>query len=113
MRIHFLLPLLSLLFTAPAWARRPTVSLIQLIANPEKFDGQVVRFHGVANIEFEGNAVFLSKDHRRNMVTSCALWLDLSEELQKEREWTSGRYVLLEVPSTKTTGATWGSSWGR
>lgn len=87
---------LLLLLTGPLVAQRPTVSLVQLLANPEKFDGQVVRFHGVTNIEFEGEAVYLSKEHWKHTVTSCALWLDISEELRESRKWTNGRYMVLE-----------------
>lgn len=82
---------LMLLLTSPLMAQRPTVSLVQLLANPEKFDGQVVRFHGVSNIGFEGDAVYLSKEHWKHTVTSCALWLDGSEELRESRKWASGR----------------------
>ena len=37
------------------------VSLIQLIANPDKYHGKLVRVIGVINIEFEGNKIFTSK----------------------------------------------------
>lgn len=35
------------------------VSLIQLIANPEKYDGKQVAVVGFLRLEFEGNALYL------------------------------------------------------
>ena len=35
------------------------VSLIQLISNPDKFHGKLVRFIGFVNLEFEGDAIYI------------------------------------------------------
>ncbi len=46
------------------------VSLINLIATPEKYNGKWVRVIGVARFEFEGDALFLSKsDYDYKVVT--------------------------------------------
>ena len=37
------------------------VSIVQLIAQPEKFEGKRVRFIGFLRIEFEGNAICTGK----------------------------------------------------
>ena len=88
--------LLSILLTGQIFAQATTVSIIQLIANPEKYDGKVVRFEGVANIEFEGNGIFLSREHRKARVQSFAIWMDLSDELAKGRKWLNGKYCIVE-----------------
>lgn len=74
----------------------PTVSLIELIASPREFDGKVVRFHGVINIDFENTAIYLSKEHWSHSVTSCGIWLDLPEKLANERKWGNGKYFIIQ-----------------
>jgi hypothetical protein len=88
--------LLSIFLAGQLFAQKTTVSIIQLIANPEKYDGQVVRFEGVTNIEFEGNGIFLSKEHWKAHVNSFAIWMDLSDELTKGRKWLNGKYCIVE-----------------
>jgi hypothetical protein len=50
------------------------VSLINLIATPEKYDGKWVRVEGVCSFEFEGNALFLSREDRKYGFTKNAIW---------------------------------------
>ena len=38
------------------------ISLIQLISNPEKYDGKVIEVQGFLCLEFEGHALYLQKD---------------------------------------------------
>lgn len=80
----------------PLTGQAPTTSLIKLIAAPQEFDGKVVRFHAVLNLGFENNAVYLTKEHRENTVTSFGIWLNISPELAAERKWGSGKYFLVE-----------------
>ena len=87
---------LSLFLVGQLFAQRTTVSIIQLIASPEKYDGKVVRLEGVTNIEFEGNGIYLSKEHWKADVQSFAIWMDLSEELEKGRKWLNGKYCIVE-----------------
>ncbi len=48
------------------------ISLINLIATPERYHGKWVRVQGVANFEFEGNALFLHKeDYKLGKRTLC------------------------------------------
>ena len=86
---------LALLFSARALAEVKAVSMIQLMANPEKYDGQLVRFEGVINLQFEGNAVYLTKEHWRSHITSNAFWLDIGS-FAKPLGIPNGRYVLVE-----------------
>lgn len=76
------------------------VSLINLIATPDKYDGKVIRVIGVSNIEFEGTAIFLSKEDFLNMVTKNALWMSFNEKAidqsGKELSKYNGKYVLVE-----------------
>lgn len=75
-------------------------SIIQLIANPDSFDGRKVRVLGVLRWEFEGNSLYLSKDAHDHWMMHDAVWVDLDpakvgareDEIQK----LSGRHVLME-----------------
>jgi uncharacterized secreted protein with C-terminal beta-propeller domain len=59
--------------TAGGFAVAP-VSLINLIATPEKYDGKWVQVEGVCSFEFEGNALYLSRDDRNHLITKNAIW---------------------------------------
>ena len=52
------------------------VTMIQLIATPEKYDGQLVRVIGVGNLEFEGNCISLSKEDLKYGVGN-SIWIDV------------------------------------
>ena len=52
------------------------VSLLELIATPERFKGRWVRLMGFAVLEFEGNAVYLHEEDYLHSLTRNALWLD-------------------------------------
>ena len=85
------------------------VSLVQLIANAEKFDGRPVRVYGVIQLEFEGNALYLSKEHLHQGIYKNAVWLSpdyaLLEAKPEELRKLNGRYVLVEGRfSAKNTG---------
>lgn len=38
------------------------ISLIQLISNPEKYDGKLIEVQGFLSLEFEGHALYLQKE---------------------------------------------------
>jgi len=55
MKLIPLVCIIATLLVAPIQAQQPTdVTLIQLIANPEKFDGKLIRVIGFLRLEFEG-----------------------------------------------------------
>ncbi|WP_068773573.1 hypothetical protein [Paenibacillus sp. FJAT-26967] len=76
------------------------VSIINLISNPEKYDGELIRVVGVANIAFESNALYLSKEDYKNSITKNAVWLKLNYDqlnvTQKVLDKLNGKYVLIE-----------------
>lgn len=76
------------------------VSLINLIATPEKYHGKWIRVQGVANFEFEGNALFLHREDFK-IGTKNAVWLSPSTSALKVDEATlakdfNGKYVVVE-----------------
>ncbi len=73
------------------------VSVIQLISNPEKFDGKYVRLIGFVRLEFEGNAIYLHEDDYKYGLTRNGLWLSLTEGCcGKDVRIFDQKYVLVE-----------------
>ncbi|MCP3875093.1 MAG: hypothetical protein GY699_18315 [Desulfobacteraceae bacterium] len=77
-----------------------SVSLINLIATPEKYHDKTIRVIGVSNIAFEGNSIYLSKEHWANFVMKNAIWITPNYKAigktEKELSEFNGRYVLIE-----------------
>lgn len=73
------------------------VTMIQLIANPEKYDGQLVRVIGVGNLEFENNCISLSKEDLKYR-TGNSIWIELGEKAisYEEAKQYNGEYVIVE-----------------
>lgn len=73
------------------------VTMIQLIATPEKYDGQLVRVIGVGNLEFEGNCISLSKEDLKYGVGN-SIWIELGEKAisYEEARKFNGEYVIIE-----------------
>lgn len=67
-----------------------------LVADPEKHDGKIVRFEGVTNIEFEGNGIYLSKEHWKARMNSFAIWLALDNGTTRGKRWLNGKYCIVE-----------------
>jgi hypothetical protein len=91
---------------APAEGEKPgsspqqplSVSLLQLIATPDAFDGKYVRVHGFVRIEHEGTAIYLHREDSEQMLTKNGLWLaanDTTPEGSKEAQ-VKDRYALIE-----------------
>ena len=55
------------------------VSIIQLIATPEKYEGKLVTIQGFVRLEFEGNAIYLHRDDYEQGLSSNGLWLNANE----------------------------------
>ena len=73
------------------------VTMIQLIATPEKYDGQLVRVIGVGNLEFEGNCISLSKEDLKYNVGN-SIWIELGKGAisYEEAQRYNGEYVIIE-----------------
>lgn len=73
------------------------VTMVQLLATPEKYNGKLVRVLGVGNLEFEGNYISLSKEDQKYN-TGNALWIELGKRAlaYDEARKYNGKYVLVE-----------------
>lgn len=73
------------------------VTMIQLIAAPEKYDGELVRVKGVGHLEFEGNCIALSKEDLKYSLGN-SIWIELGERAisYEEAQTYNGEYVIVE-----------------
>ena len=51
------------------------VSIIQLLANPELYDGKQVVVHGFVHLEFEGRGLYIRKQDHEEHLTHNGLWV--------------------------------------
>ncbi len=56
-------------------------SLIRLIADPDRHDGKLVRVEGFLHVEFEGTALYLSRDDANHLITRNGLWISFGRDL--------------------------------
>lgn len=70
------------------------VSMINLIATPEKYEGKSIRVVGYAVIE-KDKCIFLSEEDARKKITKNAVWIDIGK-LQVQYRLLNRKYVLVE-----------------
>jgi hypothetical protein len=76
------------------------VSLVSLIANPEKYDGTPIRAVGAIRLEFGGKTLCLHEEDQVRFNSANCFWIE--PDLQalgtdaKTLSSLSGQYVLLE-----------------
>lgn len=73
----------------------PHTSLLTLIADPASWHGKDVYCLGFANIEFEGNAIFLHETDCRHRLHKNALWIDIPPEIETNAGHYHHKYVWL------------------
>ncbi|MGI8769974.1 MAG: hypothetical protein ACR2JE_00910 [Acidobacteriaceae bacterium] len=78
--------------------RAKNVSILQLIANPQAYDGKRVRLIGFLRLEFEGNALYLHREDFEHAISNDALWVDPPRDMTKEqRQSVNNQYVICEA----------------
>lgn len=105
-----LLILMALFFsTGIVIATEPTkapiyVSLLQLIANPSRYDGLTVSVRGYFRDRYEETALFLSKDDSDYRITMNSIWCNFNEDklcetahhMLKPPRYSDAKFVLVE-----------------
>ncbi len=73
------------------------VTMIQLIATPEKYDGELVRVKGVSSFDFEESCISLSKEDFKYRLGN-SIWIELGERAisYEEAYQYNGEYVIVE-----------------
>jgi hypothetical protein len=74
------------------------VSMIRLIAAPERYDGKKVRVIGFACLGFEADVVFIHEDDYRRAIPKNALALRLTDQAGKMFDLKAAhlKYVIVE-----------------
>ena len=73
------------------------VSLVKLIANPEKYNGKRIQVIGYLHLEFEGNAIYLHEEDFKRRISANSFWVEFSSKLTKKRDLNkfSDKYVII------------------
>ena len=70
-------------------------TIIQLLANPDAYDGKKVRVIGVGNAATENCSLSLTKDDWKYSTGNC-LWVALDRAFLEELQQYNGEYVIVE-----------------
>jgi hypothetical protein len=73
------------------------VSIVRLIAKPERYHERKVQVTGYMNLEFEGDAIYLHKEDCDQGLNKNGFWVTFSDKLdKKEINKLNKSYVLME-----------------
>lgn len=110
----WLLPiLLALTIGGAAYADEPgDVSIIQLITNPQQFDGKLVRVIGFMHLEFEGDAVYLHREDFEYSMEKNSLAIELSDSQGRSWRKLNDHYVIVEGRFSATAQGHFGTRAG-
>jgi hypothetical protein len=89
------------------------VSLIQLIATPERFEGRRVQVEGFCRLVFEEQSLYLHREDSELLNTANSVWLDVTRE---GREALNDTFARVEGTFTQTQHGhlgMWPGSLGR
>jgi len=79
----------------------PAISIIQLIANPEKYNGQTVTVMGFMTIAFESDMLYLSYEDYQHAIVPNSVWFERNSHIMADSEKLDMNYV--EIIGTFTT----------
>jgi hypothetical protein len=79
----------------PQTALPQHVSILQLIATPERYDGKRVAFEGFLHLEFEGNAIFLSQNDYIHRISKNSIWVVRNAVLNAKYTRINSHYVMI------------------
>lgn len=79
----------------PIVPRPETISMIQLIASPEKFDGKTVSVVGFLGVDPEDTRLYLSQDDYLHYIPGNGIWIDVNKDILRNVESIDLHYVLL------------------
>jgi len=73
------------------------ISIVALIANPEKYEGDTVMVAGFLNLEFEGNALYIHKDDYEHRIFKNSIWVDVDRDsLKSYFNKYNQKYVMVQ-----------------
>jgi hypothetical protein len=92
-----LVPLVAGSQPPPSGEEADSISMIQLIANPGKYEGRLIQLVGVAHFGQEEAALYLHREDRELLNTTNAVWVGGKAGFtRKDYESLSGAFVIVE-----------------
>ncbi|WP_445232557.1 hypothetical protein [Duganella rhizosphaerae] len=92
--LQVLIVTLFCIWTTTESSELSDVSMIQLIANPQQYDGQPIRLIAFLNLEFEGNALYLHREDFDRSIVSNAVWISLEDHQVRTSRKLSSTSIL-------------------
>jgi len=88
------------------------VSMLQLIATPERYEGKKIRVTAFLHLEFEGDAIYLHREDYANAIASNSIAIELTDvEVIKFKKFQNS-YVLIEGQFASTARGHFGAGQG-
>jgi hypothetical protein len=81
--------------TSPAQRFPESVSILQLIATPDQFDGKQVQVVGFLRLEFEGNALYLHKEDFDEHIYKDGVWLNIDPGIKGDAQKLNMHYIAM------------------
>lgn len=97
--MRFILILALLISSVSAYSQlKHPVSIVELICNPDKYDGKQVQIIGYLNLEFEGDAIYLHKEDYEHSIMQNGLWIEepKKEAFMGDKGFMNKKYVIIE-----------------
>ncbi|WP_423146446.1 hypothetical protein [Rubrolithibacter danxiaensis] len=84
--------------TFPKFADQFKISVIRLIATPEKFDGKTMQVVGFLSMDREAPVIFLHKEDYENYLIENSILIDLSSDFIKTKNLKNydKKYIIIE-----------------
>ena len=75
-----------------------SVTMVQLLTSPERYDGKRIRVIGILNLEFEGTALYLRPNDASTIPTNYknGFWISIPAETYKAKKALHRKPVILE-----------------
>lgn len=88
--------LLIILLQADGQPDQPArVSLVALLAAPEKFDGKLVYVTGYLRLDEEGDTLYLSETDYLHALLRNGVWVERTKEMERDIENLDSKYVSI------------------
>ncbi|MEZ5405709.1 MAG: hypothetical protein R3F23_05875 [Verrucomicrobiia bacterium] len=71
------------------------VTLLQILAQPEKYHEKEVQIIGYLHLEFEGNGLYLHKEDFDNSILGNMIWINSTKEMIKNLDKLNDKYVII------------------
>jgi hypothetical protein len=74
-----------------------SVSMIRLVAVPEKYNHKKIRTLGYVSLGFEADSVFPHQDDVKQNLVLNGVWLDLADSIKFDPDKVDGKYCIIEA----------------